>query len=153
MKKIEPKLLEDSICGAFLPDTEMESMHNKKKTISELTGKDYLLTSEECHFFPKDIWKRKENTYYVITAKNGKTLKLTARQSILTKNGWKRAKNLEIGDQIMCYDFFDGRQFYALTAKEKIVGEELMVYSISLGDRTIIANGFICCDYDMQQGR
>ena len=110
------------------------------------------MTSEEVHFLVKILWRRKENTYYIIETANGKTLKATAQQSILTGTGWKRIKNLQVGDRMMCYDFFQGRRYQKLTSIEKVVGEDIFVYNISLGDRTVVANGFICSDYDMQQG-
>lgn len=144
-------VLENSDCGAFLEDTWMESDENIRFKIASISKKEYLLTSECSRFLTKNIWKRRTNHYYKITAANGKCLKATGMQSILTDTGWKRIKNLRVGDELMCYDFFEGRQFYKLVSLEEVEGEELFVYNISLGDRTLIANGFICSDYDMQQ--
>lgn len=152
VRKIEYHHLENSDCGAFLGDTQMEYIDNRRNAISQLTGKESLMTSEEVHFLVKALWRRKETVYYIIKTENGKELKATGQQSILTGNGWKRIKNLQTGDQMMCYDFFQGRQYQKLTSIEKVVGEDIFVYNISLGDRTIVANGFICSDYDMQQG-
>lgn len=152
VKRSRYKDLDNSSCGAFLENTQMESMDNNRIAISKLTKRDALVSSEEFHFLVKNVWRRKENTYYIIKAANGKELKATAQQSLLTGTGWKRVKNLQVGDDMMCYDFFLGRQYYALTSIEKVVAEDIFVYSISMGDRTMIANGFICSDYDMQQG-
>ena len=103
-------------------------------------------------FLIKNIWKREENTYYIVRTVNGNEIKTTAQQSFLTGTGWKRAKNLKLGDRLLCYDFFIGRQYQELLSVEKVEAEEQIVYSISLGKRTLIANGFVCSDYDMQQG-
>lgn len=151
-RKMEPKLLENSNCGAFLAGTGLQSVDNEKVEISEATKRDYLITSDECHFLIKNIWRRKASIYYIIVAANGNTLKVTGQQSILTGTGWKRAKNLCVGDMLLCYDFFEGRQYVALLSIEKVVAGEQIVYSVSMGSRTLIANGFVCSDYDMQQG-
>lgn len=147
------RVLENSNCGAFLEGTQMESISNERIHIEKLTKRDYLLTSEGFHFLAKAIWKRKETCYYIIEAANGKSVKLTGQQFVLTDTGWKRVKNLRQGNHVMCYDFFEGRQYYELTSMEKEEEEEFYVYSVSLGDRTVVANGFVCSDYDMQKGK
>ena len=151
-RKLARHYLKDSNCGAFLGDTKMEYIDNRRSAISELTERDALITSEEVNFLVKALWERKENIYYIIRTARGNELKATAQQSLLTGTGWKRMKNLQVGDRMMCYDFFEGRQYQELVSIEKVVGDDLFVYNISLGDRTIVANGFICSDYDMQQG-
>ena len=105
------RILKNSNCGAFLAGTEMESVSNERIHIEKLTKKDYLLTSEGFHFLAKTIWRRKESCYYIMKAANGKSVKLTGQQSVLTDNGWKRVKNLQQGDRVLCYDFFEGRQY------------------------------------------
>ena len=151
-RKAVTDLLENSKCGAFLAGTQLESVDNEKVEVSVATKKHSLITSGECHFLIKNIWKREEDTYYIVRTVNGNEIKITAQQSLLTGTGWKRAKNLKPGDRLLCYDFFIGRHYQELLSVEKVVAEEQIVYSVSLGNRTLIANGFVCSDYDMQQG-
>lgn len=151
-RKTVPILLENSKCGAFLAGTQLESVENRKIEVSIATKKNSLITSEECRFLIKNIWKRKENTYYIVKTVNGNELRVTAQQSLFTGTGWKRVKNLKLGDRLLCYDFFIGRQYQELLSIEKVVAEEQIVYSVSMGNRTLVANGFVCSDYDMQQG-
>lgn len=144
------RMLQNSRCGAVLADTKILLANGEEKGIEKITKSDYLLTAHESRMKVDSIFCRRENAFYSVQAGNGKRIQATAQQCLLTKLGWKRVRNLTHEDEVMCFDLQMGRAYYPVLSIEKQMMDDEWGYAVGIGDKTFIANGFICSDYDMQ---
>ena len=153
MKVSEYAMVIKGDCGAVLADARIQMPDGMQKRIGRITEKDYVLSAHDTKSRVESVCKCQGAKIYAIEASNGQCLKLTAEQCVLTKQGWKRARTLMPGNEIMGYDYQSGRAYFELVSVEPVLMKDIGAYTIALKEKTFIANGFICSDYDMQYGK
>lgn len=145
--------LVERVSGAVLQGTRIQMANGRQKDIAKITERDCIRTAHDTKVRVQFVKRYKQSCIYRIKISKERYLNTTAEQFLLTKNGWKRARMLIPGDEVMYYDLQLGRVFCALTSIEHFFMDEGWMYTIGLKQKAFIANGFICSDYDMQHGK
>lgn len=121
------KLLDESKKSCFPKDTKILMADGSYKPIDQIAVEDRVMTYD---IGRKKIGNSRTNAVYISENNHlyiiNDTLKATAYERFLTKNGWKKTRDIKVGDS-----FFDGKKFILVNSKKKIK-EDLIVYNLNI---------------------
>lgn len=121
------KMIQESQKSCFPKDAKIVMSDGSLKPIQEIAVNDRVMTYD---IGKEEIGDSKINEVYVSDNNHlyilNNTLKATAYERFLTDEGWKKMRDIEIGDKV-----FNGNQYVIVEEKEKIK-EDLVVYNLNV---------------------
>ena len=121
------KMVQESQKSCFPKDAKIVMSDGSLKPIQEIVVNDRVMIYD---IAKDEIGDSKINEVYVSDNNHlyilNNTLKATAYERFLTDDGWKKMRDIKIGDKI-----FNGNQYVIVEEKEKIK-EDLVVYNLNV---------------------
>ena len=121
------KMIQESQKSCFPKDAKIVMSDGSLKPIQEIVVNDRVMIYD---IAKDEIGDSKINEVYVSDNNHlyilNNTLKATAYERFLTDDGWKKMRDIKIGDKI-----FNGNQYVIVEEKEKIK-EDLVVYNLNV---------------------
>lgn len=151
--------------GCLLGDTLIHMADGSQKELRDIHIGDRVMGEDSVENIVENTWSGQEESYYILKTEGGREIRTSLSHPFLTNLGWKTAEQLQVGDNMKVTDFFveeeerkektetSGKetgweQLVSMVKKE----EPVMVYNVTLNGKPMIANGFVCGDFEMQNG-
>lgn len=142
--------------GCVGKDTCVEKNDGSICKISELHSGDAIKTGKAGkEGIVRDILKGYEEEIFRLETEDGRVLFLTKEHPIYCKNGWKPLCNLEIEDElyeVASASFVKLRYIYPVKYEDMVYNLHLEYQTDHGDDMGFVAEGFLCGDYEMQNG-
>lgn len=151
--------------GCLLGDTLIRMADGSCRKLRDVQIGEQVMGSDGAAHTVENTWSGPEESYYILKTEKGREVKTSPSHPFLTETGWKKAADLQPGDNMKVTDVFVPEReskekmhsFRAEEGWEKLASiekreEYVTVFNLTLNGEPMIANGFVCGDFDMQNG-
>lgn len=151
--------------GCLLGDTLICMADGSQKELRDIHIGEKVAGADGVENLVENVWSGQEECYYILKTQSGRKVRASYSHPFLTETGWKTAADLKIGDNMKVRGMFvpEGESKEKIEFPQEESGweklasiekreEQVMVYNLTLNGKPMIANGFVCGDFEMQNG-
>lgn len=151
--------------GCLLGDTLICMADGSQKELQDICIGEQVAGADGTKNIVENTWSGDEESYYILKTERGREVRASLSHPFLTQAGWKTTADLQAGDNMKVTSPFvtEGESkektvsVQEETGWERLVSiekreEHVLVYNLTLNGKPMIANGFVCGDFEMQNG-
>lgn len=150
--------------GCLLGDTLIGMADGSQKKLQDIRIGERVAGADGAENVVENTWSGDEESYCILKTEKGREIGASLSHPFLTDSGWKTAAGLQIGDTMKVAGLYvaegESREktgSFGEAGWERLVSivkkeEHTTVYNLALNGRPMVANGFVCGDFEMQNG-